>query len=250
MNTEFEKALNKSYKKYLTCNARSTEKLKPIHGFIAQVLQDKLGSEYEIISQGFGNDKEYKFDGRYYKKNIDITILKNKKPLSGIAFKFVTSNYKQNANNYFENMLGENCNIKRGGIVYAQILVLRDKTPYYGDGTIKHIEKINTNNLTKYLKLSNDNEPNLWHKPDLSLINFVQTNDINKFQKIVDDKTKIIKNEFNKNLAETSKLTLINPKDIDSDFDENMLDFLEKHSDFSAFIDAIVSRTKAETYGK
>jgi hypothetical protein len=147
-------------------------------------------------------------------------------------------------------MLGENCNIKRGGIVYAQILVLRDKTPYYGDGTIKHIEKINTNNLTKYLKLSNDNEPNLWHKPDLSLINFVQTNDINKFQKIVDDKTKIIKNEFNKNLAETSKLTLINPKDIDSDFDENMLDFLEKHSDFSAFIDAIVSRTKAETYGK
>ncbi len=69
-----------------------------------------------------------------------------------MGLKFVTSNYKQNANNYFESMMGETANIQRQNIPYAQVIVLRYETPYYKkkDWTsrkTKHLQKLKS--LTK-----------------------------------------------------------------------------------------------------
>ncbi len=112
-----------------------------------------------------------KVKGKYYDKDIDITVEKNKKPVLCLGIKFVTSNYKQNANNYFENMMGETANIQATkNLPYFQLIVLRHKTPYYLKTTQKNgikeaskIEIINEHDLQKYINLAYDTPQA--HKP-------------------------------------------------------------------------------------
>src|SRR5690554_590456 len=108
----FLEATKKSFITSLETGPRSNEKLKVLHGFIAEDLQNRLGKEYIVKSLGFKDGKEEKITGRYMDKNVDITVIKNKKKIAGVAVKFVMSNYSQNSNNYFENMLGETANIR------------------------------------------------------------------------------------------------------------------------------------------
>jgi len=102
---------------------------------------------------------------------LDISIFKNQKIIATISFKFITSNYKQNSNNYFENLLGETANIRRVNIGFAHFLVLRAHTPYYDKnkgnlrGQEKKIEILNENDLVKYIKLFNDLD--FPHKPEV-----------------------------------------------------------------------------------
>ena len=63
-----------------------------------------MGKNFTIQSQGYGNDKEGSINGRYYPKNVDITINYKGKAIAGYAVKFAMRNYSQNSNNYFENM--------------------------------------------------------------------------------------------------------------------------------------------------
>lgn len=175
LNKVFLDKINDSFQVYLETGARSNEKLKVLHGFIAKALSDKLGGEYQIASLGYGDDKEHNIHGRYIDKNVDITVLKDNKPVAGVAVKFVMSNYSQNSNNYFENMLGETANIRCNGIPYFQILVLTNKAPYFKkDGTISKLEDITANNLRKYVTLSEDDATNYLHTPDKTLIYIVK----------------------------------------------------------------------------
>lgn len=65
-----------------------------------------------------------KVKGKYYDKDIDITVTKDNKPVMCIGIKFITSNYKQNTNNYFENMMGETANIQAlKNLPYFQLIV-------------------------------------------------------------------------------------------------------------------------------
>lgn len=123
-NDDFLRVIKESFARYLAVGtSRSTAKLKTLHGHIASDLEELLGEGFSIRSQGYGNDKEGSIDGRYYPKNVDITILKNNKPVAGYAVKFVMRNYSQNSNNYFENMLGETANIRANSIPYFQVFV-------------------------------------------------------------------------------------------------------------------------------
>lgn len=102
-NQEFIKIIRESFVTYLNVGtSRSTAKLKTLHGHIASDLIEKLGKGFSVQSQGYGDDKEGCIDGRYYHKNVDITIKYNNKPVAGYAVKFVMRNYSQNSNNYFE----------------------------------------------------------------------------------------------------------------------------------------------------
>ena len=102
---------------------------------------------------------------------MDITICQGEKPIAGIAVKFVMQNYSQNANNYFENMLGETANIRSRKIPYFQIFIIFDKLPYYKrDKTIKHWETFSGYYIKKYIALSNDNTDIFLHTPDKTLI--------------------------------------------------------------------------------
>lgn len=177
MNNEaFLLTVNNSFQIYLKTGARSNEKLKVLHGFIAKILSEKLGESYKIVSLGFGSGKERNIQGRYIDKSVDITVLKDDKVVAGIAVKFVMSNYAQNSNNYFESMLGETSNIRCSSIPYFQILILSQNAPYFNKGgTISKLEEITKNNLHKYAVLSKDDTNIYLHSPDKTLIYIVKT---------------------------------------------------------------------------
>src|SRR5690554_7157206 len=88
---DFLEAIKRSFLVSLETSPRSNEKLKVLHGFIAEDLQKRLGKEYVVKSLGFQDGKEAKILGRYMNKNVDITIKKGGKAVAGIAIKFVRS---------------------------------------------------------------------------------------------------------------------------------------------------------------
>ena len=176
--TKFISAVKKSFQKYKEFGARSPEKLKPIHAFFAATLKDIFGGNYEYHYIGSDNG-EMKIDGKYYPKDIDITISKNGNPIFCLGIKFITSNYKQNANNYFECMMGETANIQaRGNLPYAQLIILRQKTPYYKKNETEipsKIEVINDKDIQKYLNLLFDNPQA--HRPNYIGIILIDINE-------------------------------------------------------------------------
>lgn len=106
-NEAFLKTLEAAFKKYLQTGARSNEKLKILHSAIASDLAQRLDDpSCDVFSLGIGNGREEKIAGRYVDKKVDIVISRNGRPIAWVAIKFVMSNYLQNSNNYFENMLG------------------------------------------------------------------------------------------------------------------------------------------------
>lgn len=163
-----------SFKEFISKGtSRSTAKLKPLHGAIAADIAERLGDHYHIYSQGYGDGKEKKIDGRYIDKMVDITIedAETQMPVAGIGIKFVMQNYSQNSNNYFENMLGETANIRTANCPYFQIFIILDKLPYYeNSGTLKKWEEFTAHNMSKYCKLSADNVDTYFHTPNKTLI--------------------------------------------------------------------------------
>jgi hypothetical protein len=164
---DFLKAIGESFKAYKEKGARSTAKLKPIHGFVASILSGIWDKDFEVYYLG-DDRQEKKVEGKYYPKDIDITVMKGDKAVFCLGIKFVTSNYKQNANNYFENMMGETANVQAmGSLPYAQLIILRHETPYYLKNEIEkpsRIEIINDKDLSKYLKLYFDRPQT--HRPE------------------------------------------------------------------------------------
>jgi len=181
-NKGINKALSKSYFNYLKFGERSPEKLKPLHGYIASCLEEELDdNRYLIYAKGYDkNNTEKKCKGKYYDKDVDITVDYKGTEVLGIEVKFVTSNYKQNSNNYFVSMLGETANVKRQGLSLAQIVFIRKELPYFkkdGKKIIKNVEVINDHNLNKYSKLNLDKADNLYHKPDFLYLKLLDIND-------------------------------------------------------------------------
>ncbi|MDD4477153.1 MAG: hypothetical protein PHY40_03275 [Patescibacteria group bacterium] len=208
IGSKFLSAISASFKAYnKKGGARSIKKLVPIHKFLSETILNKLGKSFSIKSLGIGDGKEATFDGKYYLKDLDIAIFKKEKIVATVSFKFVTSNYKQNANNYFENLMGETANIRRQGVGFAHFLVLRGHTPYYSKnkgnlrGKEQKIEIINEKDLQKYIKLFKDMD--FPHKPDLigvCLLDFDKNNNpklvsYNDFDFSAETK-KILQNEF------------------------------------------------------
>jgi hypothetical protein len=170
-NKEFLKVVGESFKKFIETGSRSNEKLKILHGAIANDLKQRLGTGFSVCSLGIGDSKEMKIEGRYIDKAVDITILKNESPIAGIGVKFVMQNYSQNSNNYFENMLGETANIRCANIPYFQIFIIPDKLPYYkNDGSIQKWEEFSLHNSEKYLILSRDDIHSSIHTPTKTLL--------------------------------------------------------------------------------
>ena len=179
-NQEILEVIRDSFKSYLEIGtSRSTAKLKILHGSISKDIKNRLGSGYSIKSQGCGDDKEGIIEGKYYPKNVDITVYHNGKPVAGYAVKFVMRNYSQNSNNYFENMLGETANIRANGIPYFQIFIIFDKVPYYKKGgSLAKYDILSKHNISKYCALSNDNTDNALHAPNKTLLLVISLKDI------------------------------------------------------------------------
>ena len=181
-NQDFINEILNSFKEFINRGtSRSTAKLKPLHGAVAEDVATRLGTNYEVWSQGYGADKEKKINGRYIEKAVDITIVdkESKKPVTGIGIKFVMQNYSQNSNNYFENMLGETANIRAAGCPYSQIFIILDRLPYYNrEGVLAKWEEFTDHNMSKYSALSNDNINTFYHTPNKTLIYVVHIDPI------------------------------------------------------------------------
>lgn len=173
-NQDFLNVILSSFNSFVGVGtSRSTAKLKPLHGAIARDVANKLGEDYIVKSQGYDDDREGTISGRYIDKKVDITIVqkRTRKPIAGIAVKFVMQNYSQNSNNYFENMLGETANIRTAMCPYFQIFIILDKLPYYDkNGAIKKWEEFTNHNAAKYSILSRDNAERYYHTPDKTLL--------------------------------------------------------------------------------
>ena len=103
----FEEAIKRSYGLYGKHGPRSNKKLKPLHEWVSSEISGLVGAGYEVHSLNtIGKGGEKSVDGKYYKKWVDISVVRNGKCAVIVSVKFVTSNYQQNANNYFEHLLG------------------------------------------------------------------------------------------------------------------------------------------------
>ncbi|MBQ9254280.1 MAG: hypothetical protein IJ213_01895 [Bacteroidales bacterium] len=171
-NQKFLQVIKASFKKFLITGSRSNEKLKILHGAIANDIIEKLNDEtYSVNSLGIGRGQESTIRGRYIDKKVDITITKNEDVVAGIGVKFVMQNYSQNSNNYFENMLGETANIRSRSIPYFQIFIIPDVLPYYDTyGNIKNWESFTEHNVIKYITLSKDDIETSIHTPTKTLL--------------------------------------------------------------------------------
>jgi hypothetical protein len=257
--TKFQSSVQQGYLNYLTSHPRSNTKIAPIHSCLGDIVLQELSTKlsklskksiknWTIKSMGTGDNKEYTYKGKYYLKDVDITCCYKGNPMSGIGFKFVTSNYKQNSNNYFENMLGETANLKRADFLYAQLLVFKHKMPYFSSDkkTFTKIEHIDDKNIKKYLSLYNDDD-SLFHKPDLMHICFVETGDELEFEKVVlahkkGNTIKVTKNQFHKKQTKKVKVKFIKTQDLSTNyFNDNTLNFLKKVGDFDEFIKKFVT---------
>lgn len=201
----FLTAIRDSFYAYNKYGARSNKKLIPIHKWFAEEIVSGLGSNYTVRS--LGHDGEYEIEGKYYPKILDITIFSNQKPIVTLSFKFVTSNYAQNSNNYFENLLGETANIRRIGVGFGHFLVLRGHPPYYNKaagsqrGKLIKEEILSEHHIQKYVKLFKDSD--FPHKPDvlgMAIIDFDTRGNPNftdlKELGLEIDTIKILENDF------------------------------------------------------
>lgn len=175
-----EEALGKSYYNYLEGykkgkkGSRSTAKLLTLHKFIAEnvkeILENNLKAKFEAF---YINGKEVNINGAFYTKRVDVFIgqisnfevlkdgvkkihlsIKNPNNLFVFSIKFITSNYKQNANNYFESLIGETVNLKSLGIKFGYLLFLKHPMPYLDrKGVIKKFEEIGEDDILKYYKV-------------------------------------------------------------------------------------------------
>lgn len=178
LNNTFLTAIQTSFNRFIESKAfRSTAKLKPLHGRIAEDLATKLGECYKIWSQGYGEDREKEMKGRYMDKKVDIVVqdVKSGKDVAGVGVKFVMQNYSQNSNNYFESMLGETANLRTAGYPYFQVFIILNELPHYKRSkVISKWENFTSHNAEKYYKLSADNVDAYWHTPNKTLIYVVR----------------------------------------------------------------------------
>lgn len=175
-NQEFCEVITRSFKTFLKTSSRSNEKLKILHRAIAKDLLNRLCVEnknYEIYALGLEGvyGREASLNGRYMDKKIDIAIKLGDEFVAGIGVKFIMQNYAQNANNYFENMLGETSNIRSAGFLYFQIFIIPEHLPYYDkEGGFDHWEQFSDVHLKKYCALAKDNVHKFYHTPDKTLL--------------------------------------------------------------------------------
>ena len=178
LQLSLEEAIAQSYQLYQEKGPRSPEKLRPLHGWFAETLRNRLDPQRFSIQDLNTEGGEAQIEGRYFPKRVDIAILSKKEgaPLVAVSVRFIGSNFKQNANNYFENLLGECANLRRRKIGFAHFLILPVRLPYKSrTGEIKREEEVNQNDLSKYFALFDDDEHP--HRPEvlgLALVELTQ----------------------------------------------------------------------------
>ena len=130
----------RAFKKYKEHGSRSNKKTNEIHNYYCNMINKIITSpsyhcvtEYNVNSHNYSN-----------KKKCDIVLLKNKEPCAIFPVKFVISNYKQNRNNYWENLTGEATHLKMidNNLKIIPINIFLKQCPYFTNNKVcKNFEK-------------------------------------------------------------------------------------------------------------
>jgi len=158
------KALKESYVLYSDHGPRSTARLEPLHGFFHSEVSSNLkkttkSAEFEVHSQVTGGEKTV--EGLLYKKRVDVAVTRKNKCVGAISLKFVMTNYKQNANNYFEHLMGETANIRAASIPYSAFTIIPMNPAYLARGSANNAgevtrrEQLSRKDVMKYINLFN-----------------------------------------------------------------------------------------------
>ncbi|RXJ69301.1 hypothetical protein CRV08_04640 [Halarcobacter ebronensis] len=246
----FLSKIEESYLSYLD-NARSVNKIIPIHSFISEAVQFLLGDSYIVKSHGYdlSNEKSYneiKVKGKYYSKDVDIAVMKNGNVLGAIGLKFICSNYLQNANNYFEGMLGETANLRLENNIYSQLIILPEYVPYfYNNKVCSKIEEIKDAHIEKYIKLMEDRKT-FYHRPDTLSLVLIDTGNKRFLNEMKENKIPLntSSNEY-KDSVNITYSDLYNNEAIEK---ERTKQFLEKHFNIHKFIKSFVYMILGDEY--
>jgi hypothetical protein len=145
---QFYHIISISFKHYIKYTSRSNKKVNVIHNYIKTYINDNSNTQIECKTE-----INLKCLNATLKKRCDIVVYSNNIPIIVIPTKFICRNYKQNRNNYLENLVGEsyllklknpnlqiiplnifvkNCNYydKKGNIKKKEIITKKDTDVY------------------------------------------------------------------------------------------------------------------------
>lgn len=246
-----KKAIDQSFMQVYQYGRKSPRRVKHIHYWVRNYIQTRLGNNYRCYSYHphlKEDDREIKVAGKFYPKNSDITICNRDEDVLGvISVKFIMSNYKQNANNYFESMIGECYNLKANNIKYGHIMICPYLVPYYNNQCgLKYIEKLNNKDITKYAEL---NDSTTVHKPDMLSFNVLKIKNNDGIISNPDLFNQLNETEKNKTLESIkNKSEIISGTKVDKHFDDpNISKYLrENHlvNSLDRYISDIQNTTK------
>ena len=168
IHARFLAAIQESRKRTLDSGPRSTSRIKALHGWVITELRSRLDRKYKLYGHSDDEEmpKEQQVEGWYYPKNVDVSVNREGIVIGVISIKFINSNFRQNANNYFEQQMGETVNLRRSNIVFGHIFCATEPIPYYTrSGDLKKDEHILPSDVEKYYKLLKDHQH--LHSPDV-----------------------------------------------------------------------------------
>ena len=148
----------KTYIKYLQHGSRSPKKVDYFH----EAIKDLLVQFFFPKEKGYDVRTEYCIDSYNCsnQKFCDIVVLKNNTAYIVFPVKLIMTNYKQNRNNYMENLTGEITLIKwtNPTIHIIPINIIMNKVPYLKNSKKIHkFENVSINDFKNYNELVQNN---------------------------------------------------------------------------------------------
>lgn len=152
---EYIQLINNIWGLYFKHGPRSSKKVDYFHNATKEILE-----RYFTSDKGFDIKLEQNINAlnKSKRKKCDIVIFKNKEPYIIFPVKIIMTNYKQNANNYFENLTGELVLIKmkNKNTRIIPINIFMNKTPYLKKNRqIARFETIEPETIEHYNELKN-----------------------------------------------------------------------------------------------
>ena len=152
----FCNAVRESYVQYLNHGGRSTQKLKPLHGWVISELKSEFKSKFEVHGESLEGGKEHKIEGRYYPKRVDVCVSHLNIELGVVSVKFPVRSYLKNRINQFESQLGETANLRSKDLVFGHLFVYPNPIPNLSSRHVTNYEQINDKVIDLYHKLIDD----------------------------------------------------------------------------------------------
>jgi hypothetical protein len=146
---KFINSIHKTYMIYFNKGSRNSAKVDYFHNSIKNVLLKDIDTNIYSVKL----EQRVKSINSSNQKKCDIVLYKHNIPYIIFPVKLCMSNYKQNRNNYWEQLTGELVHLKwaNPNINIIPINILINKIPYLNkNGIIQRFETITYNDISIY----------------------------------------------------------------------------------------------------